>query len=331
MSISRERQRDLLVSQLPHGVFTCQDGDSVGVSVAQLRTLVAHGRLDRVAHGLYRVVQWTELAEADWIVARARQIGPRAVVAHASAAVLWGLRTPYLPDEHARTLWTLRSREAFGAHRQPDVRILPAQFEPWHVTELHGVKVTTLARTTLDLARSCPFERALVVMDHALALGVTAVALIRIAQYMNGWPGSRVFRPAIAWADALSESALESIARGRTLASALPPPTLQHGLVGASGATYRGDLVWPENGVVLELDGREKLDLGSVALIREKQREDDIRAASWQVVRMMYEDIYDVEQVRWRQLAGLLGVGLAPYNPEFGMKPRWVTGRPTTR
>lgn len=326
-----DARRATSLHALPGGTFTRPQALAVGVSVRQLGTLVESGLVDRVAHGIYRKVDGGDLDLAAWVRARTEAIRPRAVVAHESAAVLWQLRTPFQSDPAAPVLHILRDRLEIGPHTQTDLRILPALFEASHATQLAGVRVTTLARTALDTARGCSFERALVPIDHALMLGASRDELVGLAVYMNGWPGTRVFRPALLWGDARSESALESMARGRALACGLPPSTPQHALVGRSGALYRGDLVWPEPRVVLELDGREKYDGGRAALLDEKAREDDIRAADWRVVRMTYDEIFDTNRTRWLQLAECLGVPLAPYNAEFGMKPRWEQPRRRTR
>lgn len=317
--------------KLPAGVFGLQEAEAAGLTRAQLRTLHGNGRIERVGPGLYRDAEHEALDAREWIDARARRLGRDAIIAHTSAAIVWGMRTPYTTDSRARELVILRTREAFGARLGGDVRTLPAQYASSHVVDRNGLRVTTVARTALDLARNCPFERALVTLDHALALGAGRDELVLLARYMSGWPGTRVLRPAIRWAEPTAESGLESMARGRTLARHLPEPRLQLPLVGASGASYRADLAWPERRVVLELDGREKYAVGMDALIAEKRREDDLRQAGWRVVRMQYDDVGAPDGPRWHELAHALGVTLQPYDPEYGMTPRWEPPRRVRR
>ena len=322
MTTSLQRLHDELSERLPAGVFNIGAAQRSGVTKEQLYSLVTRGRVTRVAHGLYTVRGASGDDHLDWIIARAQRLNADAVIAHESAAALWGLRTPHLNVRDHRELWILRSPATCGARQQADLRVLPARFEERHVTLLNGLRVTTLERTALDLARGNSFERALAVLDHALALGADRNALMRTAVYMNGWPSTRVLRPAIHWADPLSESGLESMARGRALASRLPLPELQVAVTGASGAPYRADLAWVRRRTILEIDGREKYDAGRAALLAEKRREDDLRAADWTVVRMGYEDIYDPERTRWLQLAFAIGSELLPYDRNFGMTER---------
>lgn len=309
---------------LPEDLFTSRDAIASGVSPTQMQRLVAAGLLERTRRGIYRRVQTEAEASTTHAVTRAaiarhlRGLGSHAVAAHLTAAFIHGLRTPWSAQLDDRRLYVIRSPEA--AHSRVDAHTIvwPAKFEPGHVLTMEdGITVTTPARTALDVGRGCPFERALVIVDDALRHGVTTDELLRLRQYMNGWPGTRVLRPAIENADARSESGLESQARGVLLASGLPAPELQVPIAVASGSLYRADMAWMEHEVIAEVDGRGKL-VSRASLLAEKDREDDLRDLGFRVVRLTHADLVDPSRRRLHRLAEHLHIELKPYNPNWG-------------
>ena len=212
------------------------------------------------------------------------------MIAHVTAARLHGLRAPFQAQLQDDTPWFLRRPDDSSPSRRNGVAVLPAHFEPEHVQDLDGLRVTTLARTAMDLARGCRLERALIPLDHALARGVPRGALVELAIYMKGWPGSRVFKLALSMLDALAESSLESMARAIVWIEGIATPVSQFEVRGASRRRYRADFAWPSHRVILEIDGAEKYPTPE-SIYAEKRREDDLRRAGWQVHRWTYDDM----------------------------------------
>lgn len=306
-------------------VFTREQARDLGVSDVQLHRWCAAGRLRRLRRGIYAIPLDEPNSAGPHvaaIVARAAQLRGAAVVAHISAAALHGLRLPYASQVEESRLFVLRAPDVASMQTTAQLVVLPAQFEPEHVTQLHGINVTSLERTALDVMRNEPFERALVVADHALALGADLAVMYDIAQTMTGWPGTRVFRPALECANPLAESGLESTVRAVALASGLPAPELQRAVHGDSGALYRFDLCWPEQQLALEVDGRDKY-VDREALVAEKRRTDDIEATGYRVERIMYDEVLADDRRIWHRVARKLGVALQPYDPEWHQSPRW--------
>ena len=290
---------------------------ALGVHPQALARLVKQGHVQRIRRGWYVTSdahQDGHLLEPRF---RSLHLPDDCAIAHRSAARVWGLRLPHLDDLDDDRLWLLRQRRQTRPRVRQDVVYLPAGYLPQHITEVEGLRLTTLARTAMDLARGCSFERALAVTDHALALGATSEECTALMHYMWRWPHSRVLRPAVQYANALSESGLESMCRGVMLASGLPAPALQVPLLGASGAWYRADIFYPDARLIIECDGREKYD-SREALIAEKLREDDLREAGFTVVRLTYRDLYDESRRRLQGIAHVIDTALQPYDPEFG-------------
>lgn len=273
-----------------------------------LRSLVRAGRCSRVTQGVYQLQ--IEAAGDDLlgrVRARLLRHDASVVVAHVTAARLHSLRMPFVEQLSDVRIWILHAAGEAAPTRRHGVALLPAQYEPEHITEIDGVRVTTLARTAMDLGRGCRLERALVPIDHALARGVPRGALVELAVYMKGWPGSRVFKDALEIASPLAESGLESMSRAVVYQEGLDAPELQAELRGASGKRYRVDMVWREARVILEIDGEGKYK-SPQDIFNEKRREDDLRRADWDVIRWTYEDVFtgDRPGISWLKRA-LLG------------------------
>jgi hypothetical protein len=163
-----------------------------------------------------------------------------------------------------------------------------------------GLPVTNLVRTALDLARSLPFEAAVVVLDSALHAKLVdrdrlADALAGIA----GTPGSRAGARAVRFADGRSESVGESRSRVVLHRLGLAPSTLQVRVRTPSGLVIgRADFGWETERVVGEFDGRVEYGRGlrpgqdaGDAVFEEKRREDAIRDEGWGVVRWTWADL----------------------------------------
>jgi hypothetical protein len=168
------------------------------------------------------------------------------------------------------------------------------------VTSIGGFRVTDAARTALDLARSLPFETAVVALDAVMHEGLVTRELIQQRLFdIAGTRGSRHAARVVRFADERSGSVGES--RSRVLLNDLghAPSALQHVITTATGAfVARTDFAWEEDNVVGEFDGRIKYgrllrpgqDAGD-AVFEEKRREDAIRDIGWEVVRWTWGDL----------------------------------------
>jgi hypothetical protein len=93
----------------------------------------------------------------------------------------------------------------------------------------------------------------------------------------------------VSFADARSESPLESLGRVRFDEQGLPPPDLQVLVADGDGAFARVDQCWEEHRTVAEADGALKYATAA-DLFAEKRREDRLRDAGFEVVRYTWDD-----------------------------------------
>ena len=317
--------------------FSRRDALAAGASARQLRTAVAAGHLVRLRAGLYRVApevdgQVAAPLDDGGVVLRTRSwreddvrlvmtgLSPKASVAHAAAGAILGVATP----------WGMETKEldiivpGQAERRDGGVRVHQSRLPAHHVIEVRGIRVTTPARTAVDLARGQPPERALIPLDSAARLlvaadaglwtpGSTTEVTARAARAWReavrdpasvaaaratlreaygqvfGWPGTRVVREVLDLVDPASESAFESWSRGVMLQAGLPSPQVGAPVRGGSGTEYWADFLWTGRRILGEADGWGKYG-GTVTdvrerISRERRRQQDLEAAGWRVLR----------------------------------------------
>ncbi len=210
------------------------------------------------------------------------------VVSHETAACLHDLPTTTTPD----VVWlTRRPTSQHGSHRHPGIVERAAAVPPQHRTTIHGLPVTTVARTVVDLARHRSYNDAVVLTDAVLHEGKTNTReLIAVRDACACWPGSRRATRVLDFANGAAESPLESLSRLAFARLGLPAATLQAVIRCSDGARYRADFLWAHWHVIGEADGRVKYQRAD-DLWREKRREDRLREMGFEVVRWTWDDI----------------------------------------
>jgi hypothetical protein len=177
-----------------------------------------------------------------------------------------------------------------------------------------GLRVTSLARTVVDVGRFDGFLNGVVAADHALR-GIGLVAPRRVAVGIEElerevalFPRGRgvaIAREAIRFADGGAESAGESLSRVRMRELGIPAPELQLVIRDAEGA-MRVDFCWRSRRIVGEFDGiakylREELREGRTpaeVVVAEKRREDRLRRLGWFVIRWGWDDALSASRFR---------------------------------
>ncbi len=228
--------------------------------------------------------------------AAVQAMSDQAVVSHVSAAVLHGfeLWRPHLSHVH------LTRDRGRGGRIGADVHVTPAPLDAEEVVLVHGVPVTSPARTLVDLVRGIGFEQGVVAADFALRSGIVDVAGLQVAlDRARGWPGVPRARRVAAFADARSESVGESRSRVAIARAGLPVPRPQLEVVDHRHVVVgRCDFGWEEERTVGEFDGRIKYgrDLApdqdpGEAVFAEKVREDELRDCGLEVARWIWAEL----------------------------------------
>lgn len=285
-----------------HGVFLRSEILALGYRDEHITRFTRRGIWIRVRRGAFVSGEtWRAASEADryriFCSAALRQARTLVVASHTSAVAfhdgpLWGLD---LDISHlTRTDGRTGRKEAHiqqhrGAIAEGDVMA-------------HGpFQVMTPTRTALELTTVAPLDPCLCVMNDFLHRKLTTQeALEQRYATMHHWPeslkGDIVLR--------LADPRIESVGETRTFLviwrEGLPAPEPQYEIFDEYGnLVARVDFAWPEHGIFLEFDGREKYlqyrrEGESVhdAILREKRREELIcQITGWRCIRVVWADL----------------------------------------
>lgn len=243
----------------------------LGLRKFEIERLVRRGHLQQ-AHGRYLN---GDIDRRLAIMACAQAAHPRSVISHFSAAELTRLRvwSGTVPRSPSDTVWLTCEPGPRRNLKRADVVLRRAGLTAADLEAHHGLWITSAARTTVDIARELPLPEAVVTVDHALAQGADRADLESVAARQRRWPGIANARAAIAFANPLAESALESFARAVLAAGGLATPVLQAQFWdGFRWLTDRVDLWWPEYRTIGEADGLEKFEGATPAERRRRLR-----------------------------------------------------------
>ena len=269
-----------------------------GVPDARIRRLVRRGVLVPVGHGAYvraKDVGGDQAGEHALRVAAVLAIArPGPAGSHRSAALIHGLDllAPWRPDG----VITVTRPVGLGSGTGPaGVHVHVAALPGEHVTMRSGVRVTSVARTVVDLARTSPFRDGVVVADSALRNGQTSKdELLSVVADCAKWPGIRRARMVVDFCDGKSESVLESISRVAFRDHGLPAPELQVWVGGEeTGVVGRADFLWRRHQTIGEADGAVKYADPNRA-ISQLRRDAALRRAGFQVVHFTWYEINKV-------------------------------------
>jgi len=113
------------------------------------------------------------------------------------------------------------------------VHVHVSPLRPDEIVSVGDLPVTSVARTVVDLARTVPFEAAVVAADAALARRLVSSAdLALMLVRCIGWRGSPAARRAIGFADDRAESVGETRSRVAIARAGLPAPVPQWEVTG---------------------------------------------------------------------------------------------------
>jgi hypothetical protein len=274
-----------------------------GTQTAFYRSVRA-GRFRRLCHAVYIPGHvWERLTRDEQFRARVHAVARAArqglVFSHLSAAALWRLPMvgtwPQAPEVLRDSASGGRSRPGYRAHlaAEPAVTVL-----------LDEVRITTLATTVVDVARTAQLGTAVTMADAALAgvtpaggststFAVTRRELLDALAESPAKKGRARCANVLELADGASGSPGESVSRVGMHLQGLPAPVLQNEFRDSRGLIGYVDFWWPEFGLIGEFDGLGKytrLDMlagrsPAEAVIAEKVREDRLRALGPRVVR----------------------------------------------
>lgn len=281
------------------GVILTRHLVEAGFTDAQIRYV--RRRLHRLCRGAYCLTKPSSSDERHRLAARGtiQRYGTTVALSHVSAALLHGL-----------PLWDVDTRRVHltGVHRN-HVRRGGRHGIQTHVgplgrndlTEIGGLRVTSLARTAVDCARGLPRAQGVAVVDAVLHReGATVSGLQARVSALTAHEGVARARRALALADPAAESPGETRTRLILLGAGFPLESQVTLRSPAGEFLARVDFRVVGTNVVVEFDGREKYSLAGdleAAHWQEKTRQMRLERAGFQVVRFVWADLADPEAV----------------------------------
>ena len=290
-----------------HGIFLRREAIALGYTDVHLSRAVRHGVLLRVRHGSYvHRDRWDALSDNERHAVRAmaalRTANTKLVLSHVTAVVLHGAPTWELPLDvvHATRPDRKGGRSEAGLVQHRGLLL------PHDITDIDDRRVTTATRTALDLTTIADVEHCLPVFDHFLHTGATTKTDLRKgADAMRLWKNTLTTDLVVRLANSRCESVGESRTCHMLWRHGAPAPETGLEIFDETGHPFaRLDFAWPEFGVFLEFDGKEKyvkhLRPGETvvdAVLREKKREERIcRLTGWRCIRITWADLYHPEK-----------------------------------
>ena len=223
---------------------------AIGIDDDAIRRRVARCRLHRVHRGVFAVGHAPLAREARWMAA-VIACGQGAVLSHLDAAVLWGFYNRLGPRIHVTVKWQ-RSVQGLALHRT-------RRLDPEEVTTQDGIPVTTVARTFVDLTELLIEDRLLRALREAEFQRLLDLDTLNAAvERAHGRRRLKGLKNAIALhhPGQIIRGELEHrFAELRREAGLREPET--NVPVTVNGKTYVIDCLWREEGIAVELDGRD--------------------------------------------------------------------------
>lgn len=284
------------IAERQYGVVSRTQLLAAGVGPGAISTRIRRCGLLRLHRGVYAVGH-TALVPLAREMAAVLACGTGAAISHRSAAVMRRLLSEGGGPVHVTVPRSGRSRPGLRIHRS---RTLGRE----DVQMLHGIPVTSPARTLLDLADTSTereLERAL---DEALVQRLTTrTNLIAAVEGASGRHGAARLHKLLKRDEgpALTRSEAEERFLALVRAASLEAPQVNVDLHG-----HTVDFLWRRSRLVVEIDGY-RFHSSRSAFERDRRRDAQLGAAGYRVMR-----------VTWRQMAEESYAVVARLSPALG-------------
>jgi predicted transcriptional regulator of viral defense system len=287
------------VAAAQHGLIATRQLNACGVDRDAIRLRVARGGLHPVFRGVYAVGH-DALTRTAYFTAAVLACGAHAALSHYSAAAHLGLlawrgdRRPevIVPGSGGRKI------DGINSHR--------SRLDPRDVWTREGVRVTTPARTILDIAATKPFKPLRRMVRQALAeQKVNLRQLLEILHRHPRHPGAAKLRAVIADGPAPTRSDLEDLALDLLDSAEIPRPEVNPKLR-LDGREIRPDLLFRTQRIVIELDGR-RWHHDPLTQRDDADKQAILEAHGYRVLRITWWQIVGHPQQTLRRIRAALG------------------------
>lgn len=285
----------------PAAFFTRGEALARGETDRSLRSAVRSGQLVRLRHGAYALhedVASYDEREHHLVVARAALAQQKGAVALAGVSA--ALQRGFAVFGHDLGLVHLARLDGGSSRRQAGVVHHVLSDTAHRVEVVDGVLTVGAADTVWQVALLSTLEGGVVTADSALHQDPKILDELRtVVGRSTHQPRSRTARLAIGLARKEAESPGESLTRVACFRHGVPAPDLQHVVVNEGGQLLgRTDFWWEDFEHLGEFDGQIKYgrllkpgETSSLAVVKEKRREDRMRATGKGMSRFAWPEV----------------------------------------
>lgn len=271
------------------GVFSRADAQRHGATVDMIRSRIRGGRWERPAVGVLSFPGHPPSWQRNLWIASING-GASSVVAFEAAGLLHGM-SPLVDGAVTMAVDRLRRHPMPGVtwHRIDDIR-------PWHVTIVDGMRVTTRARTVVDLGAVLRTKRFEEVFEDGITRSIVSVAEVGAVLSevrRSGKPGVLRVEAALDLlgpGEGLSRSKLERLLDRAIELAGLPEPLREHPLPSTNGMAGFVDRYYPEARWIIEADGR-KWHERRRQMARDADRDTEAARRGHLTTRRMWENL----------------------------------------
>jgi very-short-patch-repair endonuclease len=282
------------IARKQHGVVTRAQLLDAGVSSDEIKWRLREGSLIRVHRGVYRVGHKAPSVEARYHAA-VLACGDGAVLSGEAAGYLWGLLKGTAPPPEV-TAPTNR--------RVKGVRTRRARRGEINGTKRHGIPITTVPRTLVDLSSSLQLDDLSRACHEAGVLhGTTPRHVEAVLEHRPNTPGARQLRRVLRGDTHVTLSTLERRFLERLREARLPLP-----VTNKPAGAKRVDCRWPQHKLTVELDSY-RFHNSRHAWEQDRRRERQAHARGDQFRRYTRDDVFEQPQPMLGELSALLRVG----------------------
>jgi very-short-patch-repair endonuclease len=262
-----------------HGVVSRSQLSELGLGGRAIDHRIEVGRLYPIHRGVYAVVGRRLLTRRGFWMAAVLACGPGAALSYRAGAALWAVRGGGRAE-----VTVPRGRKA-----RPEIRLHFADLPADETTVHHGIPVTSIARTLLDLSAVVQRHELRGAFRQAEQLQLTdEVGIQALIDRYPRKPGVPILKAVFEEAQlglTITRSELEERFQDFLLNAGLPSPATNVRIEG-----IEVDCAWPEQGLIVELDGRAFHQDGT-AFEADRARDRRLEAAGWRVVRITWHQL----------------------------------------
>jgi very-short-patch-repair endonuclease len=268
----------LALAARQHGVVTRAQLRELGMSDHAIEYRLRRGRLHRVRRGVYAVGR-PQLTRNGVLIAAVLSCGPDAALSHEPAGEVLGIRKRRVGPIDVTVPGPRRAAKGIRLHR--------SLLQAGDVVRFHGIPVTSVVRTLLDLAQRLSPNELEATVNEADKLDLIDPERLRTALDKRGGQHGVTALRALLDRHTLTPTDSELERRFLPIArrAGLPPPLTQREVNG-----FRVDFYWPDLGLIVETDGL-RYHRTPAQQARDRRRDQAHAAAGLTAVRFTHEQI----------------------------------------